>query len=183
MIKTERLFIREQHKGDQPAVKRLITDRQAMRYLPDIFCETDAAVEQNLMTAIEEAQRSNRTKFFFAIEQKIDNQYVGNIGFTLETPPTIKGGIMNLGYFILPEFWGLGYTSEAAQAVIDYAFMHYDIHKITSGCLTKNTASERIMQKCGMTKEAEYAAHVWHEQQWKDRVEYRLLRHEWKALQ
>jgi ribosomal-protein-alanine N-acetyltransferase len=37
------------------------------------------------------------------------------------------------------------------------------------------------MQKCGMIKEGEFTQAQWHEDQLKDRVQYRLLRSEWDA--
>ena len=52
--------------------------------------------------------------------------------------------------------------------------------KVESGCIKDNTASERIMQKLGMIKEADYIMRVWHEGCFKDRVEYRITKQEWE---
>ena len=87
-----------------------------------------------------------------------------------------------MAYFIHKKFWGNGYTAEAAKRVIDFAFENVGLHKIITGCLKENAASEKIMKKCGMIKEAEKIQHIWHEDKWKDRVEYRLLREEWKLI-
>ncbi|MDR1688968.1 MAG: GNAT family N-acetyltransferase [Clostridiales bacterium] len=51
--------------------------------------------------------------------------------------------------------------------------------RIQTGCITENRASERVMQKCSMIKEAERKQYVWHDGRMKDRAEYRLLKDEW----
>jgi [ribosomal protein S5]-alanine N-acetyltransferase len=180
-IETDRLVIRDHVAADSASLERLLMDERAMRYLPEIRCRTVDDACKNLETAMQEAENPHRTKYFFAIEAKENMEYVGEIGFTLVSSAA-TGGIANLGYFILPEHWGYGYTTEAASAVIDFAFQRLSLHKITSGCLAENMASERIMIKCGMVKEAEYKAHVFHKNTWKDRVEYRLLQEEWRKL-
>lgn len=180
-FETERLVIRDHVEDDKENLQRLLTDPKAMRYLPDIFCRTVEEVHENLQTAVREARYPDRTKYFFVIEHKTEHQYIGEIGFTRGQHTAATGGIAGLGYFILPRHWGCGYTTEAVLAVIDFGFRHCGLHKMTSGCLKENRASERVMLKCGMIKEADYKAHAWHEGQWKDRVEYRLLRDEWKG--
>ena len=50
----------------------------------------------------------------------------------------------------------------------------------TTGCLAENIGSERVMQKNGLIKEAEHIDYEWHDGKMKTRLEYRLLRKEWK---
>jgi len=69
--------------------------------------------------------------------------------------------------------------TEAFKEIIRFAFEEDDICRISTGCLMENQASERVMQKCGLIKEAEYKSYVWHDGELKDRVEYRLLKQEW----
>lgn len=44
-----------------------------------------------------------------------------------------------------------------------------------TGCLAENIGSERVMQKCGLIKEAEHIDYEWHDGKMKTRLEYRLL--------
>jgi ribosomal-protein-alanine N-acetyltransferase len=89
------------------------------------------------------------------------------------------GKLVGVGYFIRNAYWGQGYTTEAFQEVIRFAFQEDGVYRIACGCLKENTASERVMQKCGLIKEAEFKEYQWHDGKLKDRVEYRLLRSEW----
>lgn len=55
-----------------------------------------------------------------------------------------------LGYWIGEPFWGRGYCSEAARAVIEFAFAGLGIERIVAEHLRTNPASGRVMQKAGM---------------------------------
>ena len=95
----------------------------------------------------------------------------------METTPL--GELVELGYFILPEYYGQGYMTEAVNEIIRFAFEENEVYRIKTSCLKENRASERVMQKCGLVKEAEYMSCTWHDGRMKDRVAYRLLRDEW----
>ena len=69
------------------------------------------------------------------------------------------------------------------ESDIDFAFLENNVYRITTGCLSENVGSERVMQKCGLIKEAEHVDWEWHEGKMKTRLEYRLLRNEWNQLQ
>ena len=97
---------------------------------------------------------------------------------SVQTTPV--GKIVGAGYAILPEHRGQGYATEAFHALIRFAFEENDVYRFVAGCRAENKASERMMQKCGMVKEAEFKCHTWHDGQMKDRVEYRLLKEEYQ---
>jgi ribosomal-protein-alanine N-acetyltransferase len=55
-----------------------------------------------------------------------------------------------LGYCMSRSYWGKGYMSEAVAAIISYLFNTVGLNRITARHDTKNIASGRVMQKCGM---------------------------------
>ena len=57
----------------------------------------------------------------------------------------------NLGFWIGRPYWGRGYATAAARAVIALAFGLLDIDTLTASHLTRNPASGRVMEKCGMS--------------------------------
>lgn len=178
-IETNRLIIRDHIEEDIEVMHTLLSDEKAMFYLPDIKTNTLDESKQNLYEAIKESKLEKRTKFFFAIMIKETNHYVGEIGYTV-TVECSQGKVVNLGYFILPIYWGKGIVTEAAKAVIDYAFSQEGIIKIETGCVRENARSESVMKKAGMVKEAEFRKHVLLHWRLYDRVEYRLLKEEWE---
>lgn len=84
-----------------------------------------------------------------AITLKRTGEIVGTIGIGI----TKQHSRAELGYWIGHEYWGNGYCTEAAKAIIDYAFNVVKLHKITSRFMEVNPASGRVMEKAGMTRE------------------------------
>jgi RimJ/RimL family protein N-acetyltransferase len=54
-----------------------------------------------------------------------------------------------LGYWLGTHFWGQGYATEAARAVIDHAFDDLGLDVLHSGARISNPASRRVLEKCG----------------------------------
>jgi ribosomal-protein-alanine N-acetyltransferase len=180
-LETVRLIIRDNINDDLNEMYKLMSDKEIYKYDIDFFVSSLTDARDKLENSIEEASKKQRKKYWFAIIEKESKKYVGQIGVTVLSN-LIKNGLGQLAYFIKKEYWGRGYTTEAVKKVIDYAFKVIKLHKIITGCLTENIASEKVMKKCGMIKEAELIKHVWHNNKWNDRVEYGLLREEWEKI-
>ena len=160
---------------------RLLSDPKAMYYLPEIITRSFDESRKNLEIAVMGSQLPNRTKYFFTIEHRDTGAFIGTVGYTV-TRGTPLGKFAGVGYFILPKYHGQGYMTEALGEVVRFAFEDDGMYRLSTGCLTENHASERVMQKCGFIKEAEFKSHTWHDGRVKDRVEYRLLRDEWLSM-
>lgn len=76
-------------------------------------------------------------------------------------------------------FWGNGYMTEAAAAVVAYGFAHLNLQRIYAYHYARNPASGRVMQKIGMTYEGCMRQHVWKGSRFEDSMIYSILRQEW----
>ena len=56
-----------------------------------------------------------------------------------------------IGWRLSSKYWGKGYATEAARAVLDYAFNVLNIEQLVSFTTEKNVKSRRVMKKLGMT--------------------------------
>lgn len=186
-LQTERLLIRDHKAEDFEGLYRLLTDDRAMHFLDDLRAHSRQDAEANLAVAMGEAKKpdSERECYFFAITLKDSSReadaadlYVGEIGYTV-TARFPRGKRVEMGYFILPEFWGKGIVTEAVGRVMAFAFEENGVWKIELGCNKGNEGSERVMIKSGMTKEGELADHTWLDQRLWNRVLYRMLKSEW----
>lgn len=196
-LKTDRLEIRDHVQEDLEDLYSLIGNRETMSYIMDLYaCDHNAALE-NLSVAMQAQKMINRDKYFFAIIENISGQYVGEIGFTVVSSAFVgqaenaekansenanayaRNSLVELGYFIKPEFWNIGYVTEAVKCLITYAFKELGIHKITLGCVKDNGASEAVMRKAGFYHEGTLNAHQLVNGQWKDRVLYGMTREQY----
>ena len=177
-MQTARLIIRDPLPSDIDGWHRLLSDAKTMFFLQDIMTRSLEESRLNLQAAVADAQSPDRTKYFFTVECLGTGAFVGTAGYTAEQTTPV-GKHVGAGYFILPEYHGQGYMTEALREILRFAFEEDGVYRISTGCIAENRASERVMQKCGMIKEAERKAYVWHDGRLKDRVEYRLLKDEW----
>lgn len=86
----------------------------------------------------------------FAIE--FEGEYVGNIG--LHPQDDVYRKTAELGYFIGETYWHKGITPRAVNLICDYGFRELNIIKVFSGVFSFNTASQRVLEKCGFDREA-----------------------------
>lgn len=178
-METTRLILRDYREDDFNEYYRLKTDSKTMYYLQDIQLFTREKACEEFRMVLNDMQKPDRKFYFIHIELKDSHEQVGSVGYTV-TDDTPVGKMVGAGYFIYPKFWGKGYTTEAFQRVLEFAFSDNNVYRVSTGCLTENTGSERVMQKCGLIKEAEHIDYEWHDGKMKTRVEYRLLEREWR---
>lgn len=90
--------------------------------------------------------------------------------------------LAEIGYSVARLHWSKGFVTEAAVAVIDAAFRtHPDLSRIHARADVENTASQRVMEKVGMTKEGVLRQSRVERGIAVDEVWFGLLRSEWRA--
>ena len=76
---------------------------------------------------------------------KDTQEYVGDLGFK----GPVKNHAVEIGYGVLPEYEGQGYTTEAVQAMTQWAFQQKDVVFLEAETDPENKASQRVLEKCG----------------------------------
>ena len=73
---------------------------------------------------------------------------VGNGGFAGDPDDS---GVVEIGYEIAPEHRNRGFATEAAQAMIGYAFAHEGVRAVVAHTLAETNASNAVLRKAGMS--------------------------------
>lgn len=107
----------------------------------------------------------------FAIEYK--GAYVGNIGLHKETDVYCKSA--ELGYFLGEPYWNKGIMTQAVNLICKYGFDTLDIIRIHSGIFEFNIASQRVLEKCGFTKEGIFKNAIYKNGKICDEIRYAKL--------
>jgi RimJ/RimL family protein N-acetyltransferase len=138
ILETERLVLRRPTLADVKAITHLANDRRIAentRRLPHPYSQ-DHAVE--FVRALANGDRET----VFLIEN--NHTPVGMVGVDWREPETPE-----LGYWLGVDYWGQGFGTEAARAVIDFTFEEFDTEQLVSGARVANPASRNILEKCG----------------------------------
>ncbi len=181
-LETERLILRDYTMADKDAYFKLKSDKKTLYYMPTIQLNSFKDAEKHFEGLIKDMQLDSRKYYFLHMELKQTREQLGSIGYTV-TEETPVGKMVNVGGFIYPRYWNMGYMTEAMERLLEFAFNENDVYRITTSCLADNKGSEKVMQKSGMIKEAERKKCAWHDGELKDRVEYRLLKEEWNVAE
>lgn len=92
---------------------------------------------------------SQNPKIFFAIE--FQGEYVGNISLSVGDDVYRKSA--EIGYFIGEPFWNKGIATKAVSLITNWGFENLDIVRIHTGIFEFNKSSQRVLEKCGYSKE------------------------------
>jgi RimJ/RimL family protein N-acetyltransferase len=65
----------------------------------------------------------------------------------------MQGTTVDIGYVLAKKFWGQGYMSEAAIAIVEWALSLDEIYRVSATCDISNIGSARVMEKAGMQRE------------------------------
>lgn len=96
------------------------------------------------------------TDLILAIRNKTTDSLMGGIGLVFNE----RSNRAEVGYWLGATFWNKGYMSEAAIALMEYAFDRLALNKITSHHFDYNPASGKVMQKMGMQQEGVCVDHI-----------------------
>lgn len=182
-FQSRRLLFREFEPGDYANFSSVFSDEQVMRYaLMDVITE-EAAMRSYFDKVLQNnAAEKDRMAYEFAVFTITEPCFIGFADIDLEVgnPMGMEG---NIGYFLLPDFWGKGYATEMASALLDFFFPRVRLQKITAWCNAENHASERIMQKAGMEKEGELRNARFKHGRWYNELQYGISYQTWLQKQ
>lgn len=173
-LNTKRLILRPFRLDDAPAVHELASAREvAATTLTIPHPYPDGAAERWIRSHTEDCVLGSSA--VFAIERLEGAVLVGAIGLSLNR----EHRHAELGYWIGVPHWGNGYATEAAFAILRYAFDGLRLHRVFAHHFTGNPASGRVLVKTGLHYEGRLVGHVHKWGEWMDIAQYGVVRDEW----
>lgn len=177
---TERVSFRKLKKEDFPLFYSLFSNEQVMRYAwIDRFDSEETAYPcfENFLGHKDLPGKNNT--YAFACFSAGSGEFIAFADIELQISNS-RSGCGEIGYFLLPEYWGRGYASEIARGLIAFGFTGLKLHKVCARCDSNNLRSEGVMIKAGMTKEGELRKVRYKSGVWDDEKHYGILLEEWK---
>lgn len=172
-LHTPRLLLRTYNVEDIPDLIPLIGAREIAATtlrIPHPYTQADAEDQVRRSQGSEDAVR-------LGVWIEASSSLIGGMGLRLE-PDHHRG---ELGYWIGVPYWGNGYATEAAQAMLRYGFEEMKLNRIYASHFSNNPASGRILLKVGMQPEGCLRGHILKWGEYRDLVVYGVLKDDVKA--
>ncbi|WP_310486377.1 GNAT family N-acetyltransferase [Chamaesiphon sp. VAR_69_metabat_338] len=178
-FETDRLSLRQWIETDrEPLFARLNSDPQVMEFLPNLL---DRVASDAMFDRLQ-SRIADRGWGFWAVESKIDRQFIGFVGLNIPQYELSFAPCVEVGWRLAVEYWGKGYATEAAKGALEIGFERLDVPEIVS-FTTTNHRSRAVMERLGMERAAETFEHpllaVGHPL--REHYLYRLARAKWQS--
>ncbi|WP_412755548.1 GNAT family N-acetyltransferase [Legionella longbeachae] len=151
ILETERLFLRTFQEEDVESLIAINQDPKVMQFFPSIPTreETIAFIDRII------SHQEEKNFSLYAAEIKNTGEMIGFVGLFTATFEAHFTPAIEIGWRISSKHWNQGYATEAAKAVLDYAFKTLGLDEIVSFTSTLNKPSIRVMRKIGLHTNSE----------------------------
>jgi ribosomal-protein-alanine N-acetyltransferase len=151
-LDTPRLKLTMLDESDADSIFKLFSDNSVIEYY-DLEAFTDLSQAIKIIRFFQ-ARFNENLGIRWAIRLKETNKLIGTCGFNAWNP-AMKNAV--IGYDLLPDFWGKGYTTEAVHRIIKVAFSGElacgELNRIQGDTVPGNSASESVLCKVGFKEE------------------------------
>lgn len=143
---TDRLRLRRWSDADRAPFAELNADPVVMEHFPStLTTEQSNAFVDRIETTFDEQGLG-----LWVVEVAATASFAGYAGLWPATFEAHFTPATEIGWRFAKEFWGNGYATEAARAVLDDGFARLGLEEIVSFTATTNRPSWRVMERIGM---------------------------------
>jgi ribosomal-protein-alanine N-acetyltransferase len=175
-IETSRLYLRQfKYSDGDDMLKHWISDPKVQSMLSEPIYSTKEEVRGLLEQYI--AAYQNDDYYRWGIVEKESLACIGQIAIFLVNE---KNHWCEIEYCIGSQFHRKGFASEAAKAIIDFAFEQVNFHKMQVCHKENNMASKGVILKCGFICEGTLRDYFYMDGNYVSRCFYSMLKPEWE---
>ena len=134
--------------SDLAAFAAMNADARVMEFFPACLGQPESdATAQRIDEHFDEHGYS-----FWAVEAAGVSTFTGIAGLVVPQFESHFTPCVEIGWRFAHEFWGRGYASEAARALLEFGFERAGLDEIVSLTVPTNERSRRVMERIGMTR-------------------------------
>ena len=143
-IVTPRLILREFSAMDLPALVANYTDPRSTEFYGPEDLDPEQA-PRLIQLFLDWAAAAPRQNYQLAIARReAPAESIGNCGVRLEG---CEAGLGEFGLELSPGHWGRGFATEAARAILAFAFHDLGVREVRGVTVTENTRVQRLVER------------------------------------
>lgn len=157
ILQTPRLILRTWQESDIPLMAAISSDPVVMEFFPSLqdYDHTQKMVEYIMQ------HHEQHGYGLYAVELKDTQEFIGFVGldrtrFTIPSIQLENVEVVEIGWRLSAKHWNKGYATEAATAVLNYAFNVLKIPEIFSFTAVVNQRSRHVMEKIGLQYSSDF---------------------------
>ena len=179
-LETQRLRLRPLAVSDADALWPIVSDPAFPKFM-SWAAHADKAETVAFLEGMAQA-RTAGTDLAWAIER--DSKAVGVVGLhgIRWQLRALRVDRAELGFWLSPAEQGHGLMTEAARAVVRFAFEDLGLHKITVGCIEDNRPSHKVIKKLGFRYTGRLEEDLWRDGKWWTHLRFELTSTEWSDV-
>jgi RimJ/RimL family protein N-acetyltransferase len=150
LLETPRLILRGWKQSDRDLFREINADKKVMEFFPFRRSHEEADALLDLL-----GDMIDQTGFgFYALELRQTQEPIGFCGLA---PANLDGiftiGTVEIGWRLATRFWGHGYVTEAAAALLNFAFEEKTLPEVVSFAVANNDRSTAVMKRIGLLRD------------------------------
>jgi [ribosomal protein S5]-alanine N-acetyltransferase len=174
-LSSARLLLRPVTGADADALFAMHSSAYVLRYWDAPPWSERSRADRFIATCRQMADEGSGARL--AIERASDRAFIGWCSLTRWNPDYRSA---SMGYCFEEAAWGHGYATEAAGAVLRWAFDTLDLNRVQAETDTRNTASARVLEKLGFVREGTLREDCIVNGEVSDSWVYGLIKREWQ---
>jgi RimJ/RimL family protein N-acetyltransferase len=179
MLKGKSVLLRPVKRSDISYFLKWFNDPEVIQYL-ELYLPMTEMSEEKYIEELGTTRAKSDALFVIEVIEGGSTKPIGNCGLH-----EIDSKDRNATFGIVigeKDYWSKGYGTEAARLVINYGFQQLNLHRISSAAFAFNERSIKLHKEVGFREEGRLRQAMFKNGQYHDRVEFGLLREEWKGL-
>jgi [ribosomal protein S5]-alanine N-acetyltransferase len=131
---------------------------------------------EEIERALQDAKRDVR--YAFGVFLREGDQLIGRVALSNVS----RGAWQNatLGYYIDESYTRKGYATDAVLLTLQFAFGPAGLHRVQAAVLPRNTASRRVLEKAGFSREGRSTKYLQINGVWEDHEIFAVTAEDWQ---
>ncbi|KAJ7598452.1 acyl-CoA N-acyltransferase [Mycena floridula] len=173
MFTTEQLRLRGYRTSDSENLMAMMTDASIMATSSNNYLvpRPQSTIEKYL-------DGFQQALMFVVIETKDSAIFVGVSSLRLEDDNPKNRDVL-FGVALKPSFWNMGYGKEITRFMVDHAFRHLGMHRVSLTVYEWNPIAFEMYRKIGFIEEGRRRKSNWTPDGWQDTISMGILAEEW----
>ncbi|QHJ12474.1 Putative ribosomal N-acetyltransferase YdaF [Paraglaciecola mesophila] len=176
-LETDRLILRNWKASDYEPFYALNSDLEAMRYFPSPYTRAQSDhLADKCQSLIQQ-----RGWGLWAVSEREDEAFIGFVGLHTPNANMPCSPCVEIGWRLLPQYWGNGFATEGAHKALEFAFKELALPEVVSFTAKTNQPSRAVMQRIGMHNSLHNFMHpdIYPDNPLAEHVLYQLTRNAW----